>query len=541
MQPNYFQLRGKILGLFAIGITIVGLIGAVSIQTLSSKISDYDDLIQNKVQAGYLSGSMNLSFKRQVQEWKNVILRGHDEGDLKKYWKQFNDRHNETQELARALQKLEIDPSLKASIAQFERQHAALLPRYRQGYYSFIDSDFDHITADKQVRGIDRGPSKLLDQVAHELLDAGNTYSEKINQESQMTRVAGLVATLLCALAVGIFVASFMSNNIVAPIEKLIAQLVSVSRGHYANQIKLKRQDEVGRMSKAIEVTRLKLLSFAENMTSTMDELDGVSQRLSTNAKALENGVENQDHRLENVSTAMTQMSSTASSVAENANLAAESATSANSATTKGSELMHETTASINDAFEKIKSATFVVDKLHEDAHEISGVLDVIRSIAEQTNLLALNAAIEAARAGAQGRGFAVVADEVRTLALRTQESTEVIQEMIARVQSGAENAVSAIVKVQQDSEVSVEKVGEMDAQLVIIADSIAQIHDMNNQIADSAVEQAGVSKEIAKSLNAIKDISEETAENAEACSRISITLGKTKTRLEGVVNKLAH
>ena len=40
-------------------------------------------------------------FKVQVQEWKNVLLRGYAEDQRNKYWSQFLDQENKVQKNAR--------------------------------------------------------------------------------------------------------------------------------------------------------------------------------------------------------------------------------------------------------------------------------------------------------------------------------------------------------------------------------------------------------------------------------------------------------
>ena len=533
-------IKGKLLSILAGGIIGLGIISSASFISLSRDVGDFENILQNDIQTTLTAGRMIIAFKTQVQEWKNILLRGHDTAKREKYWGKFQKQHKVVQDLGAEILNSSSPPELLATTKKFLGVHKALLAKYTLGYNTFVNTGFDHKAGDKAVSGIDREPTKLAASIAKMSLDRANTHSDHTTQSANNTVVTGIsiiFAAMIFTLISAIF---FINRWLVVPIKNAQFQLDSLAQGNLDRTIPVREgKDEVAMMFKSLTELQTNLNDGVGAIQQSITHLGNSSDKLHGIAQTIQDGTEQQYRRTDQMATAITQMSAASSEVARHAQDAAGVANEVEKAAQEGVGTMRQAISTINSTSEQIASTADVVRSLEEDTKSVGTVLDVIKGIAEQTNLLALNAAIEAARAGEQGRGFAVVADEVRTLAQRTQESTAEIHTIIENVQNGAQNAVSAIEAGQSRTEESVTQVNTAGESIENISNSVKQILGTNEQIAQAAQEQSSVAEDISRNVNEISTIAEESSANAKCTLELSEDLKDMSGTLGSQVGKL--
>jgi methyl-accepting chemotaxis protein len=287
-------------------------------------------------------------------------------------------------------------------------------------------------------------------------------------------------------------------------------------------------------LSKARDSLRLlvkKVLSLTAPLTAAADEVSTITDQTSSD-------IARQQSETDQVATAMNEMASTAHEIARNAVSAAEAARSADDEASRAHAVVQQSIEVINQLASEVANAGAAIRNLESESNNIGMVLDVIKGIAEQTNLLALNAAIEAARAGEQGRGFAVVADEVRTLASRTQQSTQEINDMIARLQTGAKGAVAVMEQGQQRAEAAVQQSALANQAIDTITTAVASISDKNHQIACAAEEQSAVVETLNQNIVSIRDLGTNTSRGASQIAAATHQLAELASSLQVEISR---
>ncbi|WP_077529542.1 methyl-accepting chemotaxis protein [Vreelandella utahensis] len=496
---------------------VVAVVAGAYLTYSLSVTNSFSQLTSRDMRAAIETQGILSDFKTQVQEWKNVLLRGHDQDQREKYWGQFKEQEASIQKSLDKLLPLVDDAQARDLLERFQTAHQRMGESYREGFQDFVDSGFDHTAGDAAVAGIDREPARLINNATTRIRKLASGEAGRLESSARSnTMLAG--AALLIAVVLGTLVTALMINRqVIRPTRLIAGELEKLGDGELGEKPTLQRQDEIGRLAEAARKLHDFLNEIQQTTRTNAADLTTIRDTVGSGARDVAERSEQARQRIDQMATAMNEMASTASEVAQHASNVSTRVDETTSETDRASANITTSVASMNRLSEQVRSTSETVVALAENNKKVSSVMEVIREIADQTNLLALNAAIEAARAGEAGRGFSVVADEVRNLAAKTQEATGEIDGIVSSIASGSDEATEYMKASETVTEECVQQVSEVQQIITDINARMNEIRDATTQVATAAEEQTSTSEDISRNITEVSELADGMSEASEA------------------------
>lgn len=543
-------------------IGVVALVGAASTAALVYINASFSRILGHEADT---ARQAQVTFKKQIQEWKDILLRGYDPDSLAKYTEQYRAREKDVKDLMTGLRKDLSDPKAKALADQFLQAHDTMSTEYGAALRIFTESKgLAQRETDAKVKGKDRAPTDLMDQIVEAL------QAQSADLASTERTVAIIVFAAFFVIGVIVYI---MARGVTRQVGSINAMMAKIGIGDFSARASVIAQDDLGRLAESLNMMLDQTLSLVQSkderdriqasIAKLLDEISGLAEgdltkqaevtaeitgaiadafnsmtdelrsviskvqdttlsvsssatEVQTTAEHLASGSEAQASQIVEASAAIDEMAVSIQQVSGNAVTAAGVAESALHTARLGAEAVVKTIEGMNGIRQQVQQTAKRIKRLGESSQEIGEIVQLINDIAERTSILALNASIQAAMAGEAGKGFAVVAEEVERLAERATEATKKIAALTKSIQADTNEAITAMEETTREVIAESSLANEAGLKLSEIEKISGHLAELIQSISQASKQQSRGSEGVAKSMSDISQVTQQTAAGAK-------------------------